>query len=70
MELSIPGALVGGFVATLVMTMMMRLAGAAGITQMPPMQLVTGSMVSMGPVHLDCAIAARNGRTTEADQCR
>jgi hypothetical protein len=49
MELSIPGALLGGFVATLVMTMMMRLAGAAGLTKMPPMELVTGSMVSGNP---------------------
>jgi hypothetical protein len=50
MELSRPAALVAGFVATLVMTtMMMRLANAAGITRMPPMELVTGSMISGDP---------------------
>lgn len=49
MELSIPAALLAGFVATLVMTMTMRLANAAGITQMPPMELVTGSMISGNP---------------------
>jgi hypothetical protein len=31
------------------MTMMMRLANAAGITRMPPMELVTGSMISGDP---------------------
>lgn len=46
MDFSIPGALVGGFVATAAMTMMMRMAGAAGMTQMPPMELVTGSMMT------------------------
>lgn len=49
MEFSLPGALLGGFVATLVMTVMMRLAGATGITRMPPMELVTGSMISGNP---------------------
>jgi hypothetical protein len=46
MEFSIVGALVAGFVATAVMTAMMKLAGAAGMTQMPPMELITGAMVS------------------------
>ena len=49
MELSLPAALLGGFVATLVMTVMMRMAGAAGITRMPPMELVTGSMITGNP---------------------
>jgi hypothetical protein len=49
MESSLPGALLGGFVATLVMTVMMRMAGAAGITRMPPMELVTGSMITGNP---------------------
>ena len=52
MEFSLPGALLGGFVATLVMTVMMRLAGSDGTTRMPPMALVTGSMISRNP---ECA---------------
>lgn len=46
MEFSVIGALVAGFAGTLVMTMMMKAAGAAGITEMPPMPLVTGAMIS------------------------
>jgi hypothetical protein len=36
MEFSIVGALIAGFVGTLVMSMMMKMAGAAGMTDMPP----------------------------------
>ncbi len=46
MEFSIVGALIAGLVGTLVMSMMMKMAGAAGMTDMPPMELVTGAMVS------------------------
>jgi hypothetical protein len=49
MEFSLPGALLGGLVATLVMTVMMRMAVAAGVTRMPPMELVTGSMITGNP---------------------
>lgn len=42
-------ALVAGFVATVVMTAMMTLAGKMGLTQMPPMTLVTGSMMTDDP---------------------
>lgn len=46
MEFSVIAGLVGGFLATAVMTVMMKMAGAAGMTQMPPMELITGSMVT------------------------
>ena len=46
MEFTVLGALVAGFVATIVMSAMMRMATAAGMTQMPPMPLVTGAMLS------------------------
>lgn len=46
MEFSIMAALVAGFVGTLVMTVMMKLAAAAGMTHMPPMELISGAMVS------------------------
>lgn len=46
MEFSVLAALVAGFVATVVMSAMMKLASAAGMTQMPSMPLVTGSMLS------------------------
>lgn len=46
MEFSIIGALVAGFAGTLVMSMMMKMAAAAGMTDMPPMPLVTGAMIS------------------------
>lgn len=42
-------ALISGFVATLVMTAMMSAAARMGFTQMPPMTLVTGSMMSADP---------------------
>ncbi len=40
------GALVAGFAATIVMTAMMTMASKAGMTNMPPMPLVMGSMMS------------------------
>jgi hypothetical protein len=43
-ELEIIPALAAGFVATLVMTLMMNGAKAAGMTDMPPMPLVIGAM--------------------------
>jgi hypothetical protein len=46
MEFNIFAALVGGFVATVVMTLTMRGAAAAGMTKMPPMLLVVGTMLS------------------------
>lgn len=45
-EFDLLAALVGGFVATLVMTAMMQMAARAGMTDMPPMPLVMGSMMS------------------------
>ena len=39
-------ALGAGFVATVVMSAMMKMASAAGMTHMPPMPLVTGAMFS------------------------
>lgn len=49
MEFSIIGALVAGFVGTAIMSMMMKMAGKMGMTDMPPMELVTGSMLSGDP---------------------
>ncbi len=49
MEFSIVAALVAGLAATAVMSVMMKMAGAAGTTDMPPMELVTGSMMSGDP---------------------
>ncbi|MGI8875191.1 MAG: hypothetical protein ACR2KP_12870 [Egibacteraceae bacterium] len=49
MEFSIGAALVAGLAATAVMSVMMKMAGAAGMTDMPPMELVTGSMMSGDP---------------------
>lgn len=45
MEFSLLGALAAGLVATLVMSALMRMASATGMTHMPPMPLVTGAMV-------------------------
>lgn len=42
-------ALIAGFVGTVVMTAMMSLAGKMGLTRMPPMTLVTGSLMSSDP---------------------
>lgn len=49
MEFSIVGALVAGFVGTAVMSTMMKMSGRMGMTDMPPMELVTGSMMSGDP---------------------
>ena len=46
MEFTVLGALVAGLVATVVMSAMMKMATAAGMTQMPPMPLVIGAMLS------------------------
>lgn len=45
-EFDLLAALAGGLVATLVMTAMMQMAARAGMTDMPPMPLVMGSMVT------------------------
>lgn len=45
-EFDLLAALAGGVVATLVMTAMMQMATRAGMTDMPPMPLVMGSMMS------------------------
>ncbi len=45
-EFDLFAALAGGLVATLVMTAMMQMATRAGMTDMPPMPLVLGSMMS------------------------
>ncbi len=42
MAFSIVAALVAGLAATAVLSMMMKMAGAAGMTDMPPMELATG----------------------------
>lgn len=39
-------ALVAGFVATVVMDLLMTMAASAGMTRMPPMSLISGSMMS------------------------
>ncbi len=49
MTFQVVPALLAGFVATVVMTAMMTLAGKMGLTQMPPMTLVTGSMMTDDP---------------------
>lgn len=46
MAFSVLGALIAGFVGTAVMSTMMKLSGKMGMTDMPPMELVTGSMLS------------------------
>lgn len=46
MEFSILGALVAGLVGTAVMSTMMKMSRKMGMTDMPPMELVTGSMMS------------------------
>ncbi|MCA1691754.1 MAG: hypothetical protein LC733_05970 [Actinobacteria bacterium] len=45
-EFDLLAALVGGLVATVVMSLMMSLAKTAGMTQMPPMSLVSATMLS------------------------
>lgn len=49
MEFSLAGALVAGFIGTAVMSTMMKLSAKMGMTDMPPMELVTGSMLSGDP---------------------
>jgi Na+/melibiose symporter-like transporter len=49
MELSIVGALLAGLLGTAVMSTMMKLSARAGMTDMPPMELVTGSMMTGDP---------------------
>lgn len=46
MEFSLIGGLVTGIVATAVMSVMMKMAARSGMTDMPPMELVTGSMMA------------------------
>ena len=46
MDFSLIAALVAGLAGTAVMSMMMRMSGAMGMTDMPPMELVTGSMMT------------------------
>lgn len=46
MELGFWSALVAGFVATLVMTAMIAMSRAAGMTQMPSFEIMNGSMLS------------------------
>lgn len=45
-DFDVLAALVAGLAATVVMTLMMTMAGRAGMTDMPSMPLVAGSMVS------------------------
>jgi len=56
MALEVVPALVAGLVGTVVMSAMMRMARSAGMTEMPPMHIVTGSMMSGDPM-----VAARTG---------
>lgn len=46
MEFSLLGALVGGLAATVVMSAMMKMASSMGLTQMPPMHQISGTMFS------------------------
>lgn len=46
MEFSLVGGLVAGIVATTVMSVMMKMSARSGMTDMPPMELVTGSMMT------------------------
>lgn len=46
MEFHILAALIAGLIATIVMTVMMKGSAAAGMTNMPPMPLVVGTMMS------------------------
>jgi uncharacterized membrane protein len=45
-EFDIVAALIAGFVGTVVMSLLMNASKAAGMTDMPPMPFVMGSMVS------------------------
>lgn len=46
MEFSLIGALAAGFVATAVMAALMKMSARMGMTDMPPMELVIGSMLT------------------------
>lgn len=46
MEFVLWAALLSGFIATLVMTAMIKMSTAAGMTEMPAFELMTGSMMS------------------------
>lgn len=56
-----PGRLVGGLVATVVMSLMMTMASAMGLTRMPPVHLIAGAMVSGDK---DVATKVASSRTT------
>lgn len=49
MTFEIVPALVAGLAATLVMTALTKMAGATGMTRMPPMPIVIGSMMTGDP---------------------
>jgi hypothetical protein len=49
MGFSIVSALVAGLLGTAVMSTMMKLSARMGMTDMPPMELVTGSMMTGDP---------------------
>lgn len=49
MSFEVLPALAGGLVGTVVMSAMMQMAGSMGLTRMPPMHLVVGSMMSGDP---------------------
>lgn len=49
MTFEVVPALVAGLAATLVMSAMMRMAASAGMTRMPPMPLLMGSMMTGEP---------------------
>ncbi len=46
MEFVLWAALLSGFLATLIMTAMIKMSTAAGMTEMPSFELMTGSMMS------------------------
>jgi len=46
MDFVLWAALLSGFIATLVMTAMIKMSTAAGMTEMPSFELMTGSMMS------------------------
>lgn len=49
MSFEVLPALAAGLVGTVVMSVMMQMAGSMGLTRMPPMHLVVGSMMSGDP---------------------
>ncbi len=46
MDFNLGSALIAGFVATLVMSGMISMSRSMGMTQMPPFELITGSMMT------------------------